>query len=200
MYSDSVHKLTPPGYYYLNPDPLSLPSNLSGSWIEFQPVRCVSVCVLAAVRGTHPHNTKQTLGYQLGVLQFNHSDTIYSEVASNSTASGFSPIRLTPHPQMALISPAVNCALTNQLQIGGCHRPFLEFNWLREWLTELGKPVYSFTESQVAQSYLTPWDPMDCSLAVSSVHGIFQATPLAWVAISFPILLLDLVIYTEIWG
>ena len=28
-------------------------------------------------------------------------------------------------------------------------------------------------------------DPMDCSLSVSSVHGIFQARVLEWIAISF---------------
>ena len=32
---------------------------------------------------------------------------------------------------------------------------------------------------------LTLWDPMDCSLPGSSVHGIFQARVLEWVAISF---------------
>ena len=37
----------------------------------------------------------------------------------------------------------------------------------------------------VAQSCPTLWDPMDCSLPGSSVHGIFQARVLQWVAISF---------------
>ena len=36
-----------------------------------------------------------------------------------------------------------------------------------------------------AQSCLTLFDPMDCSLAGSSVHGITQARILEWVAISF---------------
>ena len=40
-------------------------------------------------------------------------------------------------------------------------------------------------ESEVAQSFLTFWDPMDCSLPCSSIHGIFQARVLEWVAISF---------------
>ena len=40
-------------------------------------------------------------------------------------------------------------------------------------------------ESEVAQSCLTLCDPMDCSLLGSSVHGIFQATVLECVAISF---------------
>ena len=37
----------------------------------------------------------------------------------------------------------------------------------------------------VAQSCLTLCDPMDCSLLGSSVHGIFQARILEWIAISF---------------
>ena len=32
---------------------------------------------------------------------------------------------------------------------------------------------------------LTLWDPMDCSLPGSSLHGILQARVLEWVAISF---------------
>ena len=39
-------------------------------------------------------------------------------------------------------------------------------------------------ESEVAQSYPTPSDPMDCSLLGSSVHGIFQARVLEWGAIA----------------
>ena len=41
------------------------------------------------------------------------------------------------------------------------------------------------SESEVAQSCLTPPDPMDCSLPGSSVHGIFQARVLEWGAIAF---------------
>ena len=37
----------------------------------------------------------------------------------------------------------------------------------------------------VAQSCLTLYNPMDCSLPGSSAHGIFQATVLEWAAISF---------------
>ena len=39
--------------------------------------------------------------------------------------------------------------------------------------------------SEVAQSCLTLCNPMDCSPPGSSVHGIFQARTLEWVAISF---------------
>ena len=41
------------------------------------------------------------------------------------------------------------------------------------------------SESEVAQSCPTLWDPMDCSLLGSSLHEILQATVLEWVAISF---------------
>ena len=40
-------------------------------------------------------------------------------------------------------------------------------------------------ESEVAQSCSTLCNPMDCSLPGSSIHGIFQARVLEWVAISF---------------
>ena len=41
------------------------------------------------------------------------------------------------------------------------------------------------SESEVAQSYLTRSDPIDCSLPGSSIHGIFQAGVLKWGAIAF---------------
>ena len=39
--------------------------------------------------------------------------------------------------------------------------------------------------SEVSQSCLILCDPMDCSLTGSSIHGIFQAIVLEWIAISF---------------
>ena len=41
------------------------------------------------------------------------------------------------------------------------------------------------SESEVGQLCPTLRDPMDCSLAGSSVHGIFQARVLEWGAIAF---------------
>ena len=41
------------------------------------------------------------------------------------------------------------------------------------------------SEREVAQSCLTPSDPMDYSLTGSSVRGIFQARVLKWGAIAF---------------
>jgi len=43
------------------------------------------------------------------------------------------------------------------------------------------------SESEVAQSCPTLHDPMDCSLPGPSVHGIFQARVLEWVAIAFSV-------------
>ena len=43
------------------------------------------------------------------------------------------------------------------------------------------------SESEVAQSCVTPSNPMDCSLPGSSIHGIYQARVLEWVAIAFSI-------------
>ena len=44
----------------------------------------------------------------------------------------------------------------------------------------------SESQSEVAQSCLTPNDPMDCSPPGSSVHAICQARVLEWVAIARP--------------
>ena len=41
------------------------------------------------------------------------------------------------------------------------------------------------SESEITQSCPALCDPMDCSLPGSSIHGIFQARVLKWVAISF---------------
>ena len=45
--------------------------------------------------------------------------------------------------------------------------------------------LWKWSEIEVAQSCLTLCDPMDCRLPGSSVHGIFQAIVLEWIAISF---------------
>ena len=43
------------------------------------------------------------------------------------------------------------------------------------------------SESEVTQSCPTLPDPMDCSLPGFSIHGIFQARVLEWVAIAFSV-------------
>ena len=61
------------------------------------------------------------------------------------------------------------------------HSPVLI--WLQSLLSVQSVKVKS--ESEVAQSCPALCNPMDCSLPGSSVHGIFQARILEWVAISF---------------
>ena len=53
------------------------------------------------------------------------------------------------------------------------------------WLKDAHATRRTLWVSEVAQSCPTLCDPMDCSLQCSSVHGIFQARVLEWVAISF---------------
>ena len=48
------------------------------------------------------------------------------------------------------------------------------------------------SESEVAQSCPTLFDPADCSLPGSSVHGIFQARVLEWVAIALSFSLFEI--------
>ena len=85
--------------------------------------------------------------------------------------SHFSSVRLCATPQMAAYqaprpwdSPGKNTGV-------GCHL--------------LLQCMKVKRESEVAQSCLTPRDPMDCSLSGSSVHGIFQARVLEWGAKSY---------------
>ena len=54
-------------------------------------------------------------------------------------------------------------------------------------ITEIHACMYKYNwqnESEVTQSCPTLCEPMDCSLPGSSVHGVFQARVLEWVAIS----------------
>ena len=85
--------------------------------------------------------------------------------------SRFSRVRLCVTPQTAaheappsLDSPGKNTGV-------GCH-----------FLLQSMKVK---SESEVVQLCPTLRDPMDCSLPGSSVHGIFQARILEWVAIAF---------------
>ena len=85
--------------------------------------------------------------------------------------SRFSRVRLCATPWMAahqappsLDSPGKNTGM-------GCH-----------FLLQCIKVK---SESEVAQSCPTLCDPMDCSLPVFSVHGIFQARVLKWGPIAF---------------
>ena len=65
--------------------------------------------------------------------------------------------------------------------------PSLGFSKQEHWSgLPFPSPVHeNENESEVAQSCPTLCDPMDCSLPSSSVHGIWQARVLEWVAIAF---------------
>ena len=52
------------------------------------------------------------------------------------------------------------------------------------------------SENEVTQLCLTLRDPMDCSPPGSSIHGIFQARVLEWVAIAFSALIPKMLIFT----
>ena len=112
------------------------------------------------------------------LLTSNSTRSQYSACNKNSMLllllllSCFSRVRLCATPQMAKPtrlrrpwdSPGKNTGV-------GCH-----------FLLQCMKVK---SESEDAQSCLTLRDPMDCSLPGSSIHGIFQARVLEWVATAF---------------
>ena len=53
------------------------------------------------------------------------------------------------------------------------------------WFSQTDLLTVFWRRSEVAQLCLTLCDPTDCNLPGSSIHGIFQARILEWVAISF---------------
>ena len=62
------------------------------------------------------------------------------------------------------------------------HRRQILYRWSHQGSLSNDSPL---CVCLVAQSCLTLWDPMDCSLPVFSVHGIILAGILEWVAIFF---------------
>ena len=56
---------------------------------------------------------------------------------------------------------------------------------LQQAMPPCSSPSSRICSGEVVQSCLTLCNPVDCSLPGSSVHGIFQARILEWVAISF---------------
>ena len=59
------------------------------------------------------------------------------------------------------------------------------WDWNENWAFLVLWPLLKWSE--VTQLCLTLCDPVDCSPPCSSVHGIFQARVLEWVAISFSV-------------
>ena len=80
----------------------------------------------------------------------------------------FSCVRLCATPQMAAHQAPPSLGFSRQEHWSGLPFP---------------SPMHE-SESEGAQSYWTLSDPMDCSLPGSSIHGIFQARVLEWVAIA----------------
>ena len=85
--------------------------------------------------------------------------------------SRFSCVRLCETPQMAAHQAPLPLGFSGQEHWSGLH-----------FLLQCMKVK---SESEVAQSCPTLRDPMDCRPPGSSVHGIFQARVLEWVAIAF---------------
>ena len=74
---------------------------------------------------------------------------------------------------------------TKEEQSHRCRKQTYGYQWeIRGGINwEIGLDMY--TVCVCTQSCLTLCSPMDCSLPVSSVHGIFQARVLEWVAIFY---------------
>ena len=79
----------------------------------------------------------------------------------------FLPLGDLPHPGIQLLSPALAARF---FTTAPPRKPW--FSLYTNW-------------REVAQSRLTLCNPTDCSPPGSSIHGIFQARVLKWVAISF---------------
>ena len=70
----------------------------------------------------------------------------------------------------------------------GSNSGLLQCRQILYWLSYKGSPwllIVKGNESEVAQLCLTLCDPMDCHLPASSIHRIFLAIVLKWIAISF---------------
>ena len=75
--------------------------------------------------------------------------------------------------------PPFLCTLSKTYPLASKKRSASDTGWAQNPSTS----VYLFMcACSVAQSCLTACDPLDCSLPGSSVHGIFQARILEWVA------------------
>ena len=87
--------------------------------------------------------------------------------------SRFSRVRLCATPETAAHQAPPSLGFSRQEHWSGLPFP---------------SPMHeSESESEVAQSCLTPNDPMDCGPPGSSVHGICQARVLEWGAIAFSV-------------
>ena len=79
------------------------------------------------------------------------------------------------------LSPAIKWSLITKFA-SNPETTYHSFILIFQTLRELSRTM---KWSEVAQSCPTLCDPINCSLPGSSVHGIFQAIVLEWIAISF---------------
>ena len=122
------------------------------------PPKCLSLCVLSCFRHVRLCATLRTVARQASLFMGFSKKEYWSGLPCPPPGDLPNP-RIKP---ASLMSPAL------------AGRPIL-------YCCEKERKK----ESEAAQLCLTLCDPMDCSLPGSSVHGIFQARILEWVAIAF---------------
>ena len=100
------------------------------------------------------------------------------------SALPFPPPGDLPDPGIEPPSPASPALSGRYFTIRG--KPF--FLHTQSEIKQISMPLRNYHAAATAkslQSCLTLWDPMDCRLPGSSVHGILQASILEWVAMPF---------------
>ena len=108
---------------------------------------------------------QRQLCYQF--LAYGNPGKVYQLLLLLLLLNRFSHVQLCATPQMAAHQAPPSLGFSRQEHWSGLPFP---------------SPVCE-SESDVAESCLTPSDPMDCSPPAFSIHGIFQARVLEWGAI-----------------
>ena len=113
------------------------------------------------------HLWKNKDGHTFLCYSSHQKESVSTVFESALLLSHFSHVRLCATPQTAAHQAPPSLGFSRQEHWSGLPFPS------------------SMHESEVAQSYPTLRDPMDCGLPGSSAHGIFQARVLEWGAIAF---------------
>ena len=109
-----------------------------------------------------------------------------TKMRAMSLLSSFTPDRALVFPPqrspLLLLLP-----LSRFSRVGLCATPSLGFSRQKHWSgLPLPSPMHENEKWKWSRSVAsTLRDPMNCSLPGSSIHGIFQARVLEWVAIAF---------------
>ena len=80
-------------------------------------------------------------------------------------------------------APSLSCSFNTTKRRGHQALNVWSTDAFRKWHWDPGHCTHLQSEVLVAWSCPTLWDSMDCSLPVSSVHGVSQARILEWVAL-----------------